>query len=578
MSIASTEKIENMKTITIFFGLLIGFNSFAQNGTKIIITGSPKQVPQGKIWKLSAGKETKVQIDKTALNSGSLCNAMFRSKPGIIFNINKGDLFNAESHGIIFDNFEEVPYTNDYTYILKPISIVDKSFKLEHLEYSKAEDIGSKELTFIEGEKVFVASCLQSIELTEFNISKAELDLEIKRRSQSNIESENSSAMEKRNKLINEQRLLDIQEKIKNQYIFEPRELDELPKFIGNREAILTYYKYSNNYRFSIFLLINEDGSFRLYGKQDSKFDSIIFNFLKFSPGYFLIDDEKYNVRTKIQLIFMERGITKPKDNNINVEIKKIEKSPYYKILSDNDSSSLNFVNSIVDFSQLVSNLQNGRFMFNISNEKVKADIYLNSSREGSIFREEFNIPEVKYVPSNQYFGDNTSNWKYIEPKQYKGYNLSDPKFRLGLKDDTLIYENKGFDIPINNHKYVEPGSKPSFHEENIFKILFSSNEVVFKYSDKNGLDSQSSWVLDLTIDRFLMDSNQGFSKYYYVKKVGYDEKMHSTKFELSESGYSITHDLYVSYSNDNGYSVVLYSRDKKEEFQFQDIKVTKKY
>src|SRR5258708_33724522 len=99
-----------------FLFILIAFASFANaqtTGKKIIITQIPMTVPVGKVWKIQRNIPTIVQISDGTLNDGSLCNALFLSRPGIIFNINSGDYYNAVSYGIIFKDFEKVQYTND---------------------------------------------------------------------------------------------------------------------------------------------------------------------------------------------------------------------------------------------------------------------------------------------------------------------------------------------------------------------------------------------------------------------------------------------------------------------------------
>jgi len=171
-----------MKKIILTHLLLVSyFISFGQ-GKQVIITKRPKEVPAGKVWKLERSKETKVQVSEGTLKSGSLCNAMFLSRPGIVFNINKGDYYSPESFKVIFQSFEKVPYTNDYTYSLVPTSIVDKNFELSELTQKKPEEVGTKEIEFIAGETVFVGTCLESIELTEYDMSKEQLEAEKKKK------------------------------------------------------------------------------------------------------------------------------------------------------------------------------------------------------------------------------------------------------------------------------------------------------------------------------------------------------------------------------------------------------------
>lgn len=150
-------------------------------GKKIIITNYPKTVPQGKIWKLERDNKIIVQISEGSLVSGTFCSAMFFSNPGMIFNINKGDYNASESFGIVFKTYEKIPYTNNVTFSLIPISFVDKTFSLNELEQKGAENIGEKELIFKAGESVFVGNCLQTIELMEYNMSKQDIAIQAER-------------------------------------------------------------------------------------------------------------------------------------------------------------------------------------------------------------------------------------------------------------------------------------------------------------------------------------------------------------------------------------------------------------
>ena len=140
---------------------------YRESINKVIITEMPQVVPPGKRWVLFTGKETTIQISDGTLNSGTFCNAMFLSNPHMIFNINKGNYSNPEAYGIIFKDPAKVPYTNDYTYNITPISITDKNFSLNDLQYKSPETAGSREIDFNEGESVYVSNCLESIELTE---------------------------------------------------------------------------------------------------------------------------------------------------------------------------------------------------------------------------------------------------------------------------------------------------------------------------------------------------------------------------------------------------------------------------
>lgn len=166
-----------MRKIVLLIALLIlGISVNAQtSGKKVIITEIPKTVPVGKVWKLERGKPTIVQLHKSTLSSGTMCNAGFLSSPGIAAHICKGNLFKAEGFIIIFEKFEKVQYTNNVTYSLTPISFTKN---LHDLSNNSPEQIGARAILFQAGESVFVNSCLITIELTEYNISVAELEAE----------------------------------------------------------------------------------------------------------------------------------------------------------------------------------------------------------------------------------------------------------------------------------------------------------------------------------------------------------------------------------------------------------------
>jgi|ERR1035437_1654302 hypothetical protein len=171
-----------MKSLTIcILTFLICITSIGQINKPIIVTKSPKIVPTGKKWILQSGIKTRVQVSYGVLNSGSFCNAIFRSTPRIISSVNRGNTFNAESYVLIFQEPEKVPYTNDYTYDLIIISIADKNFSIDDLQQKSPDEVGTNKIEFKGGESVFVGNCLESIELQEINMTQTEL-LEIKKK------------------------------------------------------------------------------------------------------------------------------------------------------------------------------------------------------------------------------------------------------------------------------------------------------------------------------------------------------------------------------------------------------------
>lgn len=170
-----------MKKI-IIIALLVIVSSFSngQDWKNIIVTRIPKEVPVGKKWILEAGTSTRVQIDNSVFRSGSLCNALFTSSPRMIPSLNKGSLFEPTGFMIIFKDPEKVQYTNDYTFDLNVISIVNQNFSPNEFQNKSPEEIGAKKIEFKAGEKVFVGSCLMSIEVKEKDMTPAEL-MEIKK-------------------------------------------------------------------------------------------------------------------------------------------------------------------------------------------------------------------------------------------------------------------------------------------------------------------------------------------------------------------------------------------------------------
>lgn len=166
-----------MKKLLLLLILALTTNAFSQ--TKLVfLTKTPMTVPAGKKWIIESNKTVKIQIGDGVLNSGSMCNAMFLSNPRILFNINRGTYNEAESFGMIFKNLEKVPYTNDITFNITPISFIDKTFTLSEFQTTSPENVGKKKLEFIGGESVFIGDCLESIELVEINMTQQELLLQ----------------------------------------------------------------------------------------------------------------------------------------------------------------------------------------------------------------------------------------------------------------------------------------------------------------------------------------------------------------------------------------------------------------
>jgi len=170
-----------MKKISILiYFILLCFIVIGQTGRSVVVLRNPKIVPMGKKWILEAGKTTRIQVSYGVLNSGTLCNGLFLSNPQMVSSLNCGTFSEAEAYMIIFNDHEKVPYTNENTFDITIRSITDKGFSIYDLQKSSPENVGKQKIEFHAGESVFVSNCLESIELKEKKINKAEL-LELKK-------------------------------------------------------------------------------------------------------------------------------------------------------------------------------------------------------------------------------------------------------------------------------------------------------------------------------------------------------------------------------------------------------------
>lgn len=169
-----------MKKIIFLLTFFIYLHSTGQIDKTITVTETPKTVPNGKKWVLEASRKTRVELSYGILNSGSLCNALFFSRPRMISHISSGDISNSGEYLLLFEKPEEVPYANKYTCDLTIISIVHRDNILK-LQYRPYDTVGVKRIEFKAGESVFVGNCLVNIELQEIPMTKEEL-LEVEKK------------------------------------------------------------------------------------------------------------------------------------------------------------------------------------------------------------------------------------------------------------------------------------------------------------------------------------------------------------------------------------------------------------
>ena len=183
-------------------------------GQTIILGQYPKTVPEGKKWSIPTNKELLVELSNGSFQSGTLCNASVMSNPRILSGIVEGEYGRPnEVYSIIFKELNKVAYTNEVTYSIIPLGIADKNFSLSELKYKKANEVGKKQIVFYPGQKVYVSQCIQSIQLTEENLSAKELS-EIKnkenekivleqKKKQDETDKKSKAEQDRRNKILN---------------------------------------------------------------------------------------------------------------------------------------------------------------------------------------------------------------------------------------------------------------------------------------------------------------------------------------------------------------------------------------
>lgn len=159
--------------ILIYFFAFVSF-TIAQN--KVNITQRPKTVPDGKKWVLPTNQNIFVEVSSGSLNSGTMCNADLFSNPRILATVNEGEYGKPNKvYGILFKELEKVPFTNDYTYSIVPLSIIDENFKQSSLSTVSLEDAGKHQIIFTSGQKVFSGNCINSIQMIEYDLNQTEL-------------------------------------------------------------------------------------------------------------------------------------------------------------------------------------------------------------------------------------------------------------------------------------------------------------------------------------------------------------------------------------------------------------------
>ncbi len=182
-----------------------------------------------------------------------------------------------------------------------------------------------------------------------------------------------------------------------------------------------------------------------------------------------------------------------------------------------------------------------------------------------------FNILEFKA-------GENVFVDNCLASIEFKEVNMTEQELSIEKQKENTSNKiesekTENFNIPINLGVYVEPGTKPTYHNLGLKSIVFSSTSVVWKGpQNRYSLDDGSSWIITLTTGKVILNSTGGIDKTYQVSKIQYDETTNSQKFYLTNSDNVITHSLLVSWQKDNEYSLRLISIDDSEDYQFQNV------
>jgi hypothetical protein len=154
--------------------VLLVLNVFAQ--TPIVISKSPQKVPYGKKWILPTNQNILVEVSDGSLSSGTKCNADLYSNPRILSALVEGEYGRpTEIYGILFKELNKVHYTNDATYSIVPVALVDTKFSLSELANTPLEKVGKKQIIFYPGQKIYASDCLESIQVLEYTLDPTEM-------------------------------------------------------------------------------------------------------------------------------------------------------------------------------------------------------------------------------------------------------------------------------------------------------------------------------------------------------------------------------------------------------------------
>lgn len=317
-------------------------------GQLVILGTLPKTVPQGKKWILPTNQEILIEISGGALRSGTLCNARILSIPKIVMGIIEGEYGNPnEVYSILFNELNSIAYANKYTYSIIPKSIVNSRFNLSELQNKDIDDIGSRQIVFFPGQKVYVGECLQSIQLIETNlttkdladISKKEDDLKLweQKSKKVNEDIKIKAEQERRSKILNspdeylqydltnfDELVLSVQTQaldILFEYIceFDSQYLLQYETKLSESEKSIYYSTQGKYHKYQFLLYVDKTGelkkisldmiSIKGEGQKEFELNQSWFERLKpyisiNKPAVIRLDDKDYFVNYKYFILF----------------------------------------------------------------------------------------------------------------------------------------------------------------------------------------------------------------------------------------------------------------------------------
>ncbi len=172
-----------MKYLILVFLLTFCLKGNSQN--LITVTQIPKVVPEGKKWILKTNQKILIEVNNSSLIAGNRCHSYLFSSPHIVTAILEGNYGNpVAGYGLLSKTLEKEPYTNDYTYSITPLSIVDNNFNLSSLKDYSIETVGERQVAFMSGQKVYVSGCLTSVQFFESNMTQNELQIANQKKSE----------------------------------------------------------------------------------------------------------------------------------------------------------------------------------------------------------------------------------------------------------------------------------------------------------------------------------------------------------------------------------------------------------